>query len=60
VALETLAGSDRLRSRRQTLKVLGLGLLGAGAGGLLVQQPWRNYRPSARLSMCVRSQQARV
>ena len=43
VALETLAGSDRLRSRRQTLKVLGLGLLGTGAGGLLVHQPWRTF-----------------
>ena len=42
VALDTLSTSARLRSRRQTLKVLGLGLLGAGAGGLVVQQqPWR-------------------
>ena len=42
VALDTLSTSARLRSRRQTLNVLGLGLLGAGAGGLVVQQqPWR-------------------
>ena len=44
VALDTLAGSGRLRSRRQALKVLGLGMLGAGAGGLLLQQqPWRSF-----------------
>ena len=43
VALDTLAGSGRLRSRRQALKVLGLGILGAGAGGLVLQQqPWRS------------------
>jgi len=44
VALDTLAGSGRLRSRRQTLKVLGLSMLGAGAGGLAIQQqPWRTF-----------------
>ena len=44
VALDTLAGSARLRSRRQALKVLGLGMLGAGAGALaLQQQPWRSF-----------------
>ena len=44
VALDTLSGSGRLRSRRQALKVLGLGVLGAGAGGLVwQQQPWRTF-----------------
>ena len=44
VALDTLAGSGRLRSRRQTLKVLGLGMLGAGAGALAIQHhPWRTF-----------------
>ena len=40
VALDTLTVSARLRSRRHTLKVLGLGVLGAGAGTLVWQQPW--------------------
>ena len=44
VALDTLSGSGRLRSRRQALKVLGLGVLGAGAAGLVwQQQPWRTF-----------------
>lgn len=44
VALDTLAGSGRIRSRRQALKILGLGMLGAGAGALAIQQqPWRHF-----------------
>ena len=43
VARDTLAGSQRLRSRRQALKVLGVGALGVGAGGWVVQQqPWHS------------------
>jgi len=44
VALDTLAGSGRLSSRRQAFKLLGLGILGAGAGALALQQlAWRSF-----------------